>query len=249
MSRTNLACPRRTFNPLLVVVVLTAATTLLSTAAVATDSSAAAEIDHRSAVLAAGGGGPANDINSSDVNDDETLDINDHQYAALFGGLRPGDDDDGEDAGNGVDKRKSKIAAWRSDLGKRSLGDELEDMEKRAYRMRGGKAFKADLGKRARGATMFRSDLGRRSDPSLTSDPRRLLSAGDRSFDGLAFDGLSSSIGELPADAEGESHEVDRRRTMFRSDLGKRSTRGDSVRRMFRADLGKRRVSFRHDLG
>jgi hypothetical protein len=263
-SRTNLAGSRgRNFIPLLLVA-LTAAASLLSTTALATDSSAGLLVDHQSAVAAAAGGsvgGPAAAVGSGgrfdgindEVNDDDTPDIDERQMAALLG-LRLGDDEPRDD----VAKRRSKAAAFRSDLGKRGLGDDdSEDVygtEKRAYRMRGGKAFKADLGKRARGASMFRSDLGRRSDPSLVSDPRRMLTASERAYDGLAFDSQPSSpaMGELPAAAaetEGESHVVDRRRSMFRSDLGKRSTRGESVRRMFRADLGKRRVAFRHDLG
>lgn len=256
-TRTCFAGTRRNPIPLLLVVLMAAAT-MPSTPALAIDSSAAvAAVDHPGTdEVSAARGNVASSSSSSDDDsndDDDAMDFGDRQFAALFD-PRPVDGD----AGDGIEKRRSKIAAFRSDLGKRGgLGDDLDDAygsEKRAYRTRGGKAFKADLGKRARGgASMFRSDLGRRSDPSLASDPRRLqqlLAAGERDFDGLAS--LPMTTGELlpAADAEGESHEVDRRRSMFRSDLGKRSTRGDSVRRMFRADLGKRgRVAFRHDLG
>lgn len=153
------------------------------------------------------------------------------------------------------EKRKAgRFAAFRSDLGKRRVDlnenddDDVSDDVKRAvYRMRGGKAFKADLGKRpaspGRGMTLFRSDLGKRS-------------AGDEGSDADEWENVAVDGSEAAPEMDVERR-AGRMTPMFRSDLGKRvlvatPTRGESIRRMFRADLGKRarvRVPFRHDLG
>jgi len=159
-------------------------------------------------------------VDQNDEDNDELVDAG--VYSSLFGD---------EDSDKDIEKRKLKMAAFRSDLGKRFPSDDVDDEypEKRAsYRVRGGKAFKADLGKRGRSGPMFRSDLGKRANPSFELFPE------------------SAAVFSEP---EVDSHEVERRRSMFRSDLGKRSLKAESVRRMFRADLGKRRVPFRHDLG
>lgn len=161
------------------------------------------------------------------------------------------------------EKRKSgRFTAFRSDLGKRGADTEEQDDKKRSfsvadgddvkravYRMRGGKAFKADLGKRpastGRAMTLFRSDLGRRSVPIVASD-----------LDDYDDDDDAIVIEEAEAKPEIEvERRASRMPSMFRSDLGKRlpgAASPISIRRMFRADLGKRaraRVPFRHDLG
>ena len=182
------------------------------------------------------------------VNDDQydgnspAAQVNDDQYDGLLGTKqhrfgpsnsynedRDTEDEDGQDSQELTEKRKSKIVGFRSDLGKRFQDRDEEDEypEKRAYRMRGGKAFKADLGKRARGGpAMFRSDLGKR-------------------FDSVRSDFNAYDI----TDDQDESLPTQRRASMFRSDLGKRPAKSEPVRRMFKADLGKRRIQFRHDLG
>jgi hypothetical protein len=154
------------------------------------------------------------------------------------------------------EKRKAgRFAAFRSDLGKRRVDlddnedDVSVDVKRAVYRMRGGKAFKADLGKRpassGRGMTLFRSDLGKRSIDDGASNLN--------DWEDVIVDG-SEAEPEMEMDVE---RRAGRMTPMFRSDLGKRvivgsPARGESIRRMFRADLGKRarvRVPFRHDLG
>lgn len=230
------------------------ATVVLTTRASASDSPldvVSAAVDRASAASSQHHPGGIVGDQLASVSDQHRLLENDDELASrryeAVAELLAENADDVDDASS-IDKRRSKMAAFRSDLGrKRSAGDDdgldadddddefgFDAAKRSSYRMRGGKAFKADLGKRARAAAMFRSDLGRRSVGE------------DGIVDGLllADGGATSAL----VDDDG-GHLVDRRRSMFRSDLGKRAVRPESVRRMFRADLGKRRVQFRHDLG
>lgn len=139
------------------------------------------------------------------------------------------------------DKRRTRLASFRHDLGRKRSDEEgsEDDVEKRSYyyRMRGGKAFKADLGKRlvgwsrngGSGSSLFRSDLGRRSD----GVQRRRTS--------LFRSDLGKRSPLPPVPVAGRPLNVSLRR-MFRADLGKRA----APRRL---SSGSRVYQFRHDLG
>jgi hypothetical protein len=134
-------------------------------------------------------------------------------------GLAAPDDAEALDPLREDDDIEKRFSSFRTDLGKRS-GDEDVDMDMAAELAKRFSAFRADLGKRF---SAFRADLGKRAYMFRTD-------LGKRSYNEELQDGGD----------EGEDELEDKKRAMFRADLGKRAP--------FRADLGKR-APFRADLG